>query len=161
MRRLAALGPMLAAVGLIVVACGSSQAQAPQSITVRSTAFAPGAVIPPLYTCDGRDVSLPLSWSGVPDDATQLSLIMTDPDAPGGNFIHWQLSGLSPRSSELKAGEPPAMGNAGTNSFGTNGYRGPCPPRGDKPHHYVITLTALGNGRAVAIGTLTGTYGRG
>jgi Raf kinase inhibitor-like YbhB/YbcL family protein len=149
-----------AALALLLAACGSGSS-APRTITVRSAAFAPGATVPRLYTCDGRDISLPLTWSGVPDDATQLSLIMTDRDAPGGNFIHWQLSGMSPRSTELKAGQPPALGNAGTNSFGTTGYRGPCPPHGDKPHHYVITVTALGDGRAVAIGTLTGTYARG
>jgi phosphatidylethanolamine-binding protein (PEBP) family uncharacterized protein len=52
------------------------------------------------------------------------------------------------------------MGNAGTNSFGTTGYRGPCPPRGSPPHHYVITLTALATDQTVGIGTLTGTYSR-
>jgi hypothetical protein len=150
----------VAALALLVAACGSSSS-APQTITVRSAAFAPGAAIPRLYTCDGRDISLPLRWSGVPDDATQLSLIMIDRDAPGGDFIHWQLSGMSPGSSELKAGEPPVLGNAGTNSFGTSGYRGPCPPRGSKPHHYAITLTAIGDGQTVATGTLTGTYARG
>ena len=150
----------LAALALLLAACGSSSS-APQTITVRSPAFAPGAAIPALYTCDGRDISLPLRWSGVPDNATQLSLIMIDRDAPGGDFIHWQLSGMSPGSSELKAGEPPALGNAGTNSFGTTGYRGPCPPRGSRPHHYVITLTAIGDGETVALGTLTGTYARG
>jgi Raf kinase inhibitor-like YbhB/YbcL family protein len=150
----------VAALGLILAACGSTQAQAPQTIAVRSTAFASGGAIPRLYTCDGRDVSPPLSWSGIPGDATQLTLIMKDPDAPGGDFIHWQMSELSPRSSGLAAGQAPAVGIAGTNSFGTTGYRGPCPPRGDKPHHYVITVTAIGNDRTLGTGTLTGTYAR-
>jgi Raf kinase inhibitor-like YbhB/YbcL family protein len=151
----------VAALGaLTLAACGSSQPQAPKTITVRSSAFAPGRPIPRVYTCDGRDISPPVSWSGIPTEATELSLTMNDPDAPGGNFIHWQLSGLSPRSSGVGAGQQPALGNAGTNSFGTTGYRGPCPPRGDKAHHYLITLTALGDGRTVATGTLTGTYAR-
>jgi hypothetical protein len=150
----------LAALGLLLAACGSSQAQAPQAITVRSTAFAPGGSIPPLYTCGGRDISPPVKWSGIPGEATELRLTMTDPDAPGGGFIHWQLSGLSPRSVGVGAGQAPTVGNAGTNSFGTTGYRGPCPPKGNGPHHYVIAVTALGDGRVVASGTLTGTYAR-
>jgi Raf kinase inhibitor-like YbhB/YbcL family protein len=160
-RRLAALGLVPVACTLMLAACGSSQAQAPGTITVRSAAFAPGGTIPRLYTCDGRDISPPLKWSAIPGDATQLMLVMKDLDAPGGDFIHWQMSELSPRSSGLGAGEAPAVGIAGTNSFGTTGYRGPCPPRGDKPHHYVITVTALGDARSLAIGTLSGTYARG
>lgn len=159
MRRGAALR-LLPVLGLLAAACGSDQAQAPQTITVRSSAFAPGGRIPSMYTCDGRDISPPLRWSGVPDGATQLMLTMKDPDAPGGDFIHWQLSAISPGASELGAGESPAVGVAGTNSFGTTGYRGPCPPRGGKAHHYVITVTALGDGRALGSGTLTGTYAR-
>jgi Raf kinase inhibitor-like YbhB/YbcL family protein len=145
---------------LMLSACGASQAQAPQAITVRSSAFAPGAMIPHAYTCNGRDISPPLRWSGISPDATQLTLVMIDRDAPGGEFIHWQLSGLSPGSDGLGAGETPTIGNTGTNSFGTTGYRGPCAPRGAKPHHYVITITALGSGRTIAVGTLTGTYAR-
>ena len=150
---------MLGAVALS--ACGSNQAQAPQTMTVRSPAFAAGGAIPRLYTCNGRDISPPLRWSGIPGEATELRLTMIDPDAPGGGFVHWQLSGLSPRSTGLDAGKAPAVGIAGTNSFGTTGYRGPCPPSGAKPHHYVITITAFGSGRAVASGTLTGIYARG
>jgi Raf kinase inhibitor-like YbhB/YbcL family protein len=146
-----------AALALLLAACGSSGGH---RLTLRSSAFPPGGAIPSRYTCDGRDISPPLHWSGVPGDATQLQLTMTDPDAPGGNFIHWQLSGLSPASSGLAAGVEPAIGNAGTNSFGTTGYRGPCPPRGARAHRYVITLVALGNGQAVASGSLTGTYAR-
>jgi Raf kinase inhibitor-like YbhB/YbcL family protein len=148
-----------AALALLLAACGSSPS-APRTLTVTSSAFAPGGAIPAQYTCNGRDVSPPLHWSGVPGDATELTLTMIDHDAPGGGFIHWQLSGVSPGASSLGAGEVPAVGNAGTNSFGTTGYRGPCPPRGEKPHHYVITITALSNDRAVAAGTLTGTYAR-
>lgn len=167
MRRLAALELVpaacrlvAAACAVVLAACGASQAQAPQTLTVRSTAFAPGGAIPRLYTCDGRDISPPLRWSGIPGDATQLMLVMNDLDAPGGDFIHWQMSELSPRSGGLSAGGAPAVGIAGTNSFGTTGYRGPCPPRGGPPHHYVITVTALGDGRDVATGTLTGAYAR-
>jgi Raf kinase inhibitor-like YbhB/YbcL family protein len=154
-------GSGFAVVSAIALAgCGSSQAQAPATIIVRSPAFAPGGAIPRVNTCDGSDISPPLKWSGIPDDTTQLTLTMKDRDAPGGNFIHWQLSGLSPGSSGLGAGQAPILGTAGTNSFGTAGYRGPCPPRGGAPHHYEITVTALGDGRDLASGTLTGTYAR-
>jgi Raf kinase inhibitor-like YbhB/YbcL family protein len=151
MRRAAALSAMLLA------GCGGGSAA---RIALSSSAFPPGGSIPRLYTCEGRDVSPPLHWSDVPGDATELTLTMTDLDTPGGSFIHWQMSGLSPGSSGLAAGAQPAIGNAGTNSFGTTGYRGPCPPRGAKPHHYVVTLTAIGSGQAVGFGTLTGTYAR-
>lgn len=160
MRRVAVLGLTLAALALTLASCGSTRAQGPQTITVRSAAFASGGTIPRAYTCDGRDISPPVSWSGIPQDATQLMLIMKDPDAPGGDFIHWQMSELSPRSTGLGAGQVPAVGIAGTNSFGTTGYRGPCPPRGDKPHHYVITVSAIGNDHTLATGILTGTYAR-
>lgn len=153
-------GSLAGVCAIALSGCGSSQPGALPTIAVRSSAFAPGDPIPRLYTCDGRNISPPLKWSGVPGDATQLTLIMNDHDSPGGNFIHWQLSGLSPQSTALGASEAPVIGVTGTNSFGTTGYRGPCPPRGDKPHHYVITVTAMGAGRAVAAGTLTGTYAR-
>jgi len=150
----------LVLVALGLAACGGSSGQV-QRIAVTSSAFGSSGTLPKDYTCDGKNISPPLHWSDVPDSATELRLIMHDPDAPGGNFIHWQMSGLSPRSEGLGAGQAPAIGNAGTNSFGTTGYRGPCPPRGGKPHHYVITLTALAGDQTVGIGTLTATYSRG
>ncbi len=149
-----------ALLALVLASAGCGGGGQIARLAVTSSAFGPGARIPRAYTCDGRDTSPPLQWSGVPSDATELRLIMHDPDAPGGNFIHWQMSGLSPRSPGLATGEAPAMGNAGTNSFGTTGYRGPCPPRGARAHHYVITVTALASDQTVGIGTLTGTYSR-
>jgi Raf kinase inhibitor-like YbhB/YbcL family protein len=88
-------------------------------------------------------------------------LEMRDPDAPGGSFIHWSLSAIPPTLSGLSPGHVPAGIVQGRNSFGSVGYRGPCPPMGDPPHHYVITLSARGSsGGLVATGTLTGTYAR-
>jgi Raf kinase inhibitor-like YbhB/YbcL family protein len=135
-----------------------------------SPAFVAGTAIPRTYTCDGRDLPPPLRWSGIPPSARELVLVMRDPDAPGGNFVHWAVAGIPPTASGL-----PAKGVVeGRNSFGTVGYRGPCPPAGDKAHHYVLTLSALG-GRsglgagfsadqlhtaAVGLATLVGTYRR-
>lgn len=151
----------LVAVGLSLAGCGgaSSVGRLP-TLGVRSPAFSSGAPIPRAYTCDGADISPPLHWSGVPRRATTLELVMRDPDAPGGNFIHWHLSRVSASARGLAAGRRPPGADEGTNSFGTSGYRGPCPPRGDKPHHYVITVTARRGHLALATGTLTGTYGR-
>jgi Raf kinase inhibitor-like YbhB/YbcL family protein len=134
-----------------------------------SPAFADGGAIPRAYTCDGADSPLPLRFSGIPPSAKELVLVMRDPDAPTGNFVHWALAGISASASTVTAGAV-----EGRNSFGSLGYRGPCPPRGERPHHYVLTLSALG-GRsaltagfspdqlrtaAVGLATLTGTYGR-
>ena len=86
-----------------------------------------GARIPVKYTCDGRNVR-PNVGAWAPKGAREEAIVMTDPDAPGGTFVHWTHWG---RSTD------------GRNSFGKTGYSGPCPPKGDKPHHYVITLYLL------------------
>jgi Raf kinase inhibitor-like YbhB/YbcL family protein len=139
-----------------------------------SPAFRPGGAIPRAFTCDGRDVSLPLRYSGVPRAARELVLVMRDPDAPSGNFVHWAVAGIQPSTRAFQAAGVPGLIVPGRNSYGTLGYRGPCPPRGTKAHHYVLTLIAL-SGRsglrngfnpdqlrvsALAIATLVGTYAR-
>lgn len=141
---------------MIAAACGGGHSP----IHVSSSAFAAGATIPRPYTCDGADISPPLHWSGVPPQSRELRLLMRDPDAPGGNFIHWSVSGIAATTSGLAAGERPAGAVEGRNSFGTLGYRGPCPPSGEKAHHYVITVTAVSGGSTLASGSLTGTYAR-
>jgi Raf kinase inhibitor-like YbhB/YbcL family protein len=144
------------------------------SIHLSSPAFSAGGTIPSQYTCDGADISLPLQWSGVPASAQELVLVMRDPNAPGGDFVHWALAGIAPGTTALATGGVPGHVVPGRNSLGTLGYRGPCPPPGDKPHQYVITLSALSSPsglsagfsadqltvRAVALGTLVGTYAR-
>ena len=102
---------------------------APRTIELTSTAFAEGETIPRRYTCDGDDVSPPLAWKGVPARARALALVVEDPDAPGGTFVHWTLLDLPARSTGLGSGK--------------RGYRGPCPPEGDAPHHYGFLLYAL------------------
>jgi Raf kinase inhibitor-like YbhB/YbcL family protein len=131
----------------------------PKRIHVSSPAYLPGGRIPARFTCQGEDVSPPLTWSGVPAPARELDLVMRDPDAPGGNFVHWQLSGIPPSTRALGAGQTPGGARPGRNSFGSLGYRGPCPPAG-AAHHYVITVSARSGAALVASGTLTGTYAR-
>jgi Raf kinase inhibitor-like YbhB/YbcL family protein len=149
-----------------LAACGGGSTE-PQKhpvklghINLSSPAFVDGANIPPRYTCAGADASIPLRWSGIPAGASSLSLTMRDPDAPGGNFIHWRLTGIPASISAIGTGQMPSGVTEGVNGFGTKGYRGPCPPPGDPAHHYVITLTALRGQRSVALGTLTGRYRR-
>ena len=151
-------------------------------MTLQSPAFRAGGDIPRRFTCDGRNVSPPLRWSGVPARARELALLVEDPDA--GNFVHWSLLALSPRARALA--EPrgiqsqylPASVVQAKNGFGRAGWGGPCPPKGST-HSYVFTLYALrrplglGQGAspkrasaairaaAIAKGTLTGRYGRG
>src|SRR5712671_5190520 len=115
-------------------------------ITLTSVAFKEGQSIPRTYTCDGVNISPPLEWTGVPKTATTLAIIVDDPDAPAGTWVHWVLYNLPadnigvvenvPASENLKAG-----GFQGKNDFGKFGYGGPCPPSGT--HRYVFKIYAL------------------
>jgi Raf kinase inhibitor-like YbhB/YbcL family protein len=176
---------VVTALALALCACGSGAGKsaapppaAPVSMRLTSPAFAAGARIPARFTCDGQDQSPPLAWTGVPSKASELALSVDDPDAPGGGFTHWTLYAIAPHTSSIAAGRTPAGASAGRNSFGRAGYGGPCPPRGDPPHHYRFVLYALSaplrlkpgasvdtfhaavSGAATAEGTLTGTYSR-
>ena len=152
--------------------------KAPATMNLTSEAFAEGATIPERHTCDGDDVAPPLHWDGTPADARALALVMDDPDAHGGTFVHWTVVDLPPGTSSLGADEPPAGAQELENSFGEEGYRGPCPPEDDEPHHYVFTIYALDaklgldagssaadardaiGSHAIAEGRLTGRFGR-
>jgi len=141
-----------------------------------SSAFSDGQSIPRRHSCEGEDLSPPLSWTGVPDSASSLALILDDPDAPGGTFTHWLAWRLEPAAGGLGEGEAAPV--EGRNDFGATGYRGPCPPPGHGPHRYFFRLHALedalelepGAGRAeleqalarrsVAVAELMGTYER-
>lgn len=119
-------------------------------LTITSPAFSDGGPIPRAHTCDGADLSPPLAWSGVPEGAKSLALIMDDPDAPGGTFVHWLLYGLPPLTASLASGFPkdgsvtkPVAARQGVNDFRKVGYGGPCPPRGPA-HRYFFKLYALG-----------------
>ena len=148
------------AVAAVLAGCGGSSSGPPRvQLEVSSPAFAAGGSIPTGFTCQGQDISPPLRWSGVPQGARELDLVMRDRDAPGGNFIHWQLTGIPPSTRRLAAGETPPGAKAGRNDFGKLGYGGPCPPAG-RAHHYVITLTARNGAAVYGAGSLVGTYAR-
>lgn len=117
------------------------------AMTITSTAFKDGASIPKKYTCDGQDLSPPLSWVNVPQKARSLALICDDPDAPMGTWVHWVLWGMPPSTPGLPEGMPkdaelPGNMKQGLNSGSETGYNGPCPPPG-KPHRYFFKLYAL------------------
>jgi Raf kinase inhibitor-like YbhB/YbcL family protein len=167
----------------LLAGCGGEKVEgpppaAPQRIKLTSPAFAPGATIPKRFSCDGKGVSPPLAWRGVPADARWLALLVEDPDAPGGTFVHWTLFDIPTEVRRLRAGESPAGARSGDNSFGDRGYGGPCPPEGDAPHRYRFVIYALRDElgldagaspqdvraaigeRALARGELTGRFGR-
>lgn len=110
------------------------------TITVSSSAFADGGDIPRRHTCDGEDLSPPLGFAGVPSGARELALLVEDPDAPRGTFVHWVAWGIEPSKASLAEGE--ATAGEGTNGFRRRGYGGPCPPAGS-PHRYVFTVFAV------------------
>jgi len=115
-------------------------------ITITSTAFSEGSMIPQEYTCDGKDSSPPLAWHGVPDGTKSLALICDDPDAPMGTWVHWVLFGIPAHIEELPAEMPPEKitpngAKHGINDFRRLGYGGPCPPGGT--HRYYFKLYAL------------------
>jgi Raf kinase inhibitor-like YbhB/YbcL family protein len=117
------------------------------SLALRSVAFQPSAQIPRQHTCDGADTSPPLSWSGARQGTKSFALIVDDPDAPVGTWVHWVLYDLPADQNQLPAGIPTdeallSGAKQGVNDFRKVGYNGPCPPPG-KPHRYFFKLYAL------------------
>ncbi|HTW87055.1 MAG TPA: YbhB/YbcL family Raf kinase inhibitor-like protein [Candidatus Binataceae bacterium] len=122
---------------------GSPQAAESQGFTITSPAFANDAKIPSTFTCSGDNQSPPLTWRDAPARTRSYLLILRDPDAPSGEFIHWVAFDIPGSTHKLeqgisRSGPPPQ----GTNGFGRIGYDGPCPPPG-RVHHYKFELTAL------------------
>ncbi len=146
-------------------------------MTITSPAFEADQPIPARYTCDEENESPPLTFVDVPDDAKSLALVMHDPDAPMGDFVHWVAWNIFPDVADVQAGVPPDGAEEGVNGAGEKGYTGPCPPSG--LHHYHFNLFALDTrldlpedtdrdallsaieGHEVAAATLIGTYSRG
>lgn len=111
-----------------------------------SPAFAHNQNIPSKYTCDGLDVNPPLAIDSVPAGTKSLALIVDDPDAPGGTWVHWTLWNIPPDTKEIPGNIQPAGvikvgASEGTTSFGGIGWGGPCPPTG--VHRYFFKLAAL------------------
>ncbi len=116
------------------------------TLTLNSPAFGQRENIPAMYTCQGSDISPPLTWTESPEGTQSYALIMDDPDAPGGVFTHWLIYDIPASVNQLPEGMPiePQVSNGiqGQNDFGRTGYGGPCPPPGG-PHRYRFSLYAL------------------
>ena len=151
-----------------------------------SPAFNPSGAIPKKYTCDGANVSPPLAWSGIPEGTRSIAVIMEDPDAPAGVWVHWVLydvpaasAGVAenlPKQDALPDGSKQGP-SGGVIEFAAIGYTGPCPPKG-KSHRYQFTAYALNQapgigpraaksvlvaamrGKILAEAELVGLYGR-
>jgi Raf kinase inhibitor-like YbhB/YbcL family protein len=157
------------------------EAKPMSSITVESRAFAHRQPIPAVHTCDGADISPPLSWSRGPDAAKSLVIICDDPDAPAGTWVHWVMYDIPPGRDSLEQNIPrndtiPGLGTQGKNDFKRVGYNGPCPPGGTHRYFFkVYALDILLNlpagktkpevekamiGHILAQGELVGTYAR-
>jgi Raf kinase inhibitor-like YbhB/YbcL family protein len=144
------------ALGLLAVAACSSGAaprgperELPETLAVSSPAFAAQGSIPVRFTCAGEEVSPPLSWSKVPPGTAELALVVDDPDAPGGTYVHWVVAHLDPGRGGLAEGAPPPGATQLRNSAGKAAWTGPCPPKGPA-HHYRFTVYALARRLEVA-----------
>ena len=145
------LGMMIATFGVLNVCVAFGQ-----DMTLTSTEVADGATIKDaqaanVFGCKGGNISPSLSWSGAPSDTKSFAITVYDPDAPtGSGFWHWVVFNIpaSTTSVPLNAGDVkkklmPKGAIQSRTDFGTDGYGGPCPPQGDKPHHYTLTVYAV------------------
>jgi Raf kinase inhibitor-like YbhB/YbcL family protein len=131
---------------VFLAACSPQVTQTPDPFTLTSERFDAGKPIPEKYTCKGQNVSPSLAWFNDPEGVKSFALIMRDPDAPGGNWIHWVLYNIPVETNSLPDVLPGQGGIAfgadhGMNTAGNTYYEGPCPPSGT--HRYFFTLYAL------------------
>ncbi len=114
--------------------------------SVASSSFENGKFIPSKFSCVGKDISPQLSWKNAPDGTKSFAIIVNDPDAPSGNWIHWVIYDIGATVNSIKESESKNMAAfgavSGVNDFGKIGYNGPCPPPGH-PHRYLFTVYAL------------------
>jgi Raf kinase inhibitor-like YbhB/YbcL family protein len=136
-------------------------------IVVTSTAFVDNGPIPSRYTCEAGNAVVPVAWTGIPDNAVSVALVVHDPDAPlPGGFLHWLVLGLPPSDGSIPP--VPVTARQLANGAGQPLWTGPCPPAGPL-HHYRFTVYALNKdvqtqdeiaAATIAQGTLVGTYRR-
>jgi Raf kinase inhibitor-like YbhB/YbcL family protein len=110
-------------------------------LELTSESFDHGEPIPERHTCSGNGSSPPLGWDFVPEGTRTLALIIHDPDAPSGDFVHWLAWNIDPAGGGMDEDVPAPV--EGTNGFGRPGYGGPCPPPGHGAHRYYFQLYAL------------------
>jgi Raf kinase inhibitor-like YbhB/YbcL family protein len=168
------------------VAAASVAADGGGSMKITSEEIYPNSPIRVRYTCDGDNISPAFGWSGVPDGTVSFAIVMDDPDAPAGTWVHWVLFNLPGNTAAIGGNTPEverllsgAVHGAswGVDEFTRIGYHGPCPPPG-KPHRYFFRVYALdtildlgpgaskadvlkaAEGHILAVAELMGTYAR-
>lgn len=112
-----------------------------ETLNISSPAISPGQAIPSRHTCDGTDTSPPLVVDNTPASSQTLALIMDDPDAPMGTWVHWVMWNIPAQTREIPENSVPPGSSQGKNSWKRNSYGGPCPPSGT--HRYFFRLYAL------------------
>jgi Raf kinase inhibitor-like YbhB/YbcL family protein len=156
-RKLIVFKSFAAALMIFAVVAEAIAGEVPMEL--KSSAFSEGQMIPGEYTCDGKNISPPLAWSGAPEGTKSFVLISDDPDAPVGTWVHWVIYSLPPTLTELQEKVPstskfPDGTLQGKNDFGRTGYGGPCPPGGT--HRYFFKLYALDQALALGPGATKG-----
>jgi Raf kinase inhibitor-like YbhB/YbcL family protein len=175
-------GALCTGAAVLLAGCGGGDKpseplpKAPAAMNLTSAAFQDGGTIPTRFTCSGRDFSPPLRWSELPRGTRAFAVLMQDVDAD--RFLHWGVLDIPAALRRLAEGPVPPEAVETKNSFGDAGWGGPCPPEGDKPHHYVFAVYALNQtlgldsgaspddvqnavaDHAIGRGTLKGLFGR-
>lgn len=149
MKKLVIILPVVFLSVIIILGCAKKEESTKEELKINvlksmklaSSAFADNNFIPAKYTCDGENASPPLEISGVPENAKSLVLIVDDPDAPAGDWVHWTLWNIPPQTKNILENSVPAGATEGITDFNRPGYGGPCPPSG--VHHYQFKLYAL------------------
>lgn len=135
---------MISLMSAAVIGAGADS-ECSDSMIIASESFKNGEFLDRDYTCDGKDLSPELHWT-FSGKAESFAITCEDPDAPGGNFVHWVLYNIPGPLRKLPGGFPKSHAGDGclhgVNDFGETGYNGPCPPKG-KPHRYIFTVYAL------------------
>jgi Raf kinase inhibitor-like YbhB/YbcL family protein len=124
-----------------VIGDNNEQTRERNGMNITSAAFQHQQRIPRKYTCDGQNINPPLVFVDVPQAASSLALLVDDPDAPRGTWVHWLVYNIPPAVREVKERSVPRDGVEGMTSAGKPGYAGPCPPAGT--HRYCFKLYAL------------------
>jgi Raf kinase inhibitor-like YbhB/YbcL family protein len=140
---------LLFAVTLGAAGCADSDQDEPVGLPenldvleVSSPDLEDGGEFPADFTCDGDNVSPALRWTQA-KNTDEYIIVMNDPDARGGEFVHWKLFSIDPQRSSVGRSEVPGEAVEGINAFGDTGYAGPCPPEGEEAHTYEISVYAL------------------
>lgn len=128
--------PLLIVLSLALAPLAGAQIPASEVMHVTSPDIPSGGAIPEQFTCDGRNQSPNLKFTGIPAGAKSLVVIVEDSDAPRGTFTHWLVWNISPDRTEILAAAPPPRAVEGTNDFGKLGYMGPCPSAGQNTYYF-------------------------